>query len=451
MLLCVLHLCRQWSLPERHALGQYLYSWEGDEIYLVSYKRDPGGADILSGIFLPFTVYVWGLFALAVAFSVVLFAWMEIAPRMEVTLRAWNADRASAAAPGGDEDDNGGVKGRLQRSLEILMMSLEGVLDFHPEGYNPLSTGGKMLKMCYVMFIGLFMATYTANLAAILGGQSRYEFENLEQAIAQGATLCVPSVLMAKLGGAYPGIEPLSVLMGYGDILDGMDRGLCQAGLTYDALFIIAPQKHCDKAMVGKPLTVLPVSAISLPFIAQHFNMALNELEASGRMMELTSEFIDVFNEETNDHTGCGRDEEFDEASDKLNATQMGGLFGLFLIGATAAFLLDLWERCCPRLFGKAGAVAFQVAGRSSGLCYLRDEFKDTYVVRMPPGLQYPNDDSPSSAPAKDDSIPSAAAASGGALGHQEDDRKSSSLSKMMPNTDTIVTSDQLYPDFRDC
>ena len=438
----------QWSLPERHALGQFLYSWEGDEVYLVSYKKGPGGSDILSGIFLPFTGYVWALFALAVAFSVVLFAWMEIAPRMEATLRAWNAERA--AAPG--LEDKGGIKGKLQRSLEIFLMSLEGVLDFHPEGYNPLSNGGKMLKMCYVMFIGLFMATYTANLAAILGGQSKNEFESLEQAIAMGATLCVPSVLVAKLGMTYPGIAPLSVVMGYGDILDGMDEGRCQAGITYDAIVTVAPERHCNKALVGKPLTVLPVSLVSLPFFAQHLNMALNELEASGRLIEITSELIDVYNEEMNNYQGCGEDEGFDEASDKLNVTQMGGLFGLFLIGATAAFLLDLSERCCPRLFGKLGGVAFQVAGRSSGLCYLRDEFKDTYVIRMPPGLQYPKD---SSSASDKDSIPAAGDAPGqdDCRSHGSSHLDSITLSKMTPNTDNDSTKSISVEskDFRYC
>ena len=423
----------QWSLPERHALGQYLYSWESDEVYLVSYKKGPGGSDILSGIFLPFTGFVWALFALAVAFSVVLFAWMEIAPRMEATLRAWNVERA--AAPGLED---GGIKGKLQRSLEIFLMSLEGVLDFHPEGYNALSNGGKMLKMCYVMFIGLFMATYTANLAAILGGQSKNEFESLEQAIAMGATLCVPSVLVAKLGTTYPGMAALSVEMGYADILDGMDEGRCQAGITYDTLAAVAPERHCNKALVGKPLTVLPVSLVSLPLFAQHLNLALNELEGSGRLMEMTSELIDVYNEEVNKYKGCGEDKEFDEASDKLNVTQMGGLFGLFLIGATAAFLVDLSQRCCPRLFGKAGGVAFQVAGRSSGVCYLRDEFKDTYVIRMPPGLQYPEDSSSASG---EDSIPAA----GGAPGQDDCGSPGSShldsitLSKMTPNPTSIA------------
>eukprot|EP00951_Prasinocladus_malaysianus_P041894 scaffold500262_cov42-Prasinocladus_malaysianus.AAC.1 len=59
-----------WSLPERHAMSQYIYSWESDQIYLISYASQIGGNDLLAGIFLPFKAEVWLVLGLTVIATV---------------------------------------------------------------------------------------------------------------------------------------------------------------------------------------------------------------------------------------------------------------------------------------------------------------------------------------------------------------------------------------------
>ena len=345
--------------------------------------------DLLTGILLPFELPVWGLFLLAVFVMIITFAWVEIGPRMAATMVQMK--RKEERCAGSDDDSTAcrewAYKERIRSFVEAFLLSTEVALDTHPEGYNPLSNGGKILKVSFALFLGLFVATYTANLAAILGSQTRYEFEDLAAAADAGVSICVPAVLADTLSALDPRIRLLAVPVELDDILDAMDKGLCRVGFAVGALDDVKPRRHCNKVLVGRSIATLPVSALCRPLYAQYINLMVTEQVSPVRILDWRKEAISDYNFE-NGVQGCP-EVLFDEDNDKLNIEQMAGLFLLFGIVTTVALLTDMMERVFPQRLGRISGIAFDFAGRGYNHCYLRDPCKDTYVLRMPPGLHY--------------------------------------------------------------
>ena len=383
-------------------MAQYIYSFAADEFYMITYLVRPG-SDLLLGPFLPFTGDVWLMLLASVLMVILAFGWLEITPRMVATYKAIKEKGLSPMPE---------PKTRIQkfqysfrRFMEVMMMSLEGVLDFHPEGYNPLSNAGKVLKMGYIMFMILFMATYTANLASILvSSQSKVEFSSLDEAIDTGVKICIPAVLVKKMSLLFPKLQPLAVPTGFEDVMDSMDAGLCRVGLSYDAINAVKENKHCNKVEVGTPVVILPVSNLAQPHLAQAINAAIEAQVGPGLTEQVRTKFINEYIFDNKIEPCVGEDV---TSKDKLNIVAMAGLFALLGMIIALAFVLDVWERMFPKTSGYCGGIEFKLARRQGGTCYLRDDWKNTYVLRLPPGLHYPKEveyDDPDSDDSESDS-----------------------------------------------
>ena len=367
-------------------MAQYMYSFVGDEFYVVTYLVRPGG-DLLLGPFLPFTLEVWIMLVVSVLATVLAFSWLEIAPRMVATYKVMNEKGVLHMPEPKTKMEK--FQRSLQRFLEVQLMSLEGVLDFHPEGYNPLSNAGKLLKLSYVMFMILFMATYTANLASILvSSQSKVEFSSLEDVIDSSVKICVPAVLLTKLSLLYPKLQPLAVPTGFEDVMDAMGLGVCRAGISYDAINAVKSSKHCNKVEVGSPVVTLPVSILAQPFLAQAINAAIEAQVGPGLTEQIRVKYINQYMFDQKIEPCMVNMNGTDNS--KLNIVAMAGLFSLLGIVILGCILLDTWERMFPNTSGYRGGIEFKVARQRGATCYLRDDWKNTYVLRMPPGLQYP-------------------------------------------------------------
>lgn len=365
-------------------MAQYIYSFAADEFYLITFLVRPGG-DLLLGPFLPFTADVWIMLVASVLLSILAFAWLEITPRMQATYALMKVKNQAMPMPATRMEK---VKNSIRCFLEVVLMSMEGVLDFHPEGYNCMSNAGKLLKMGYIMFMVLFMATYTANLASILvSSQSKVEFNDLSGAIDAGVRICVPEVLVKKLSLLHPRLQPYVIPTGFEDVMDTMDTGVCRVGISYDAINDVKQNKHCNKVEVGSPLVVLPVSNLAQPHLAQAINAAIEAQVGPGLADQIQRKYVSNYIYE-NQIEPCVVDTV--TSNDKLNVIAMAGLFSLLAIIVFTAILLDTCERSFPKISGYRGGIEFKLARRAGGTCYLRDDWKNTYVLRLPPGLHYP-------------------------------------------------------------
>eukprot|EP01006_Ploeotia_vitrea_P047349 TRINITY_DN67118_c13_g3_i1.p1 TRINITY_DN67118_c13_g3~~TRINITY_DN67118_c13_g3_i1.p1 ORF type:complete len:583 (-),score=5.98 TRINITY_DN67118_c13_g3_i1:223-1971(-) len=228
--------------------------------------------------------------------------------------------------------------------------------------FTPRTIPGKILTLCFGMFVLVLVASFTANLAAQLTASNLKPSIDSISALIENpdAKLCAPDIAVEGIVGLYPPLKERIVQpLHHGNVqeMELLWQGKCDALWAESAAmqYEIAQGLHCNTTLVGQAL-----SPISVAFAVQKDSGYATPL--SYLTQQAVSEgipqtlFTDYFRPEG--AIGCGKKEVADE--EKFGVASMSGVLLFLGIGAVLAVVGHIgkliWKRSHPTAKVSPGA-----------------------------------------------------------------------------------------------
>ena len=264
-----------WSTVERLEMAPLATPLKTDLFYLFAprAKIDKDASDIsrlMRNSFRPFSFRLW----LAVLGVIVLHS---------------VANAYFAAAHGGDaDDDRGSVISHLPMETYRALVAIFGasVQEETPSDrdHGDVSAifAARLVNLGYAFFILLAVASYTANLAAMLASQKdrELEIESITHCAHKRCRLCVNSVPWPQIDALYGNLDVVFVHVGPSGFaaIDGLVNDECDAAIIATSQYETLDEhskyqsKIADYQFIGEPLFSVP-SGI---FVSTAYQQALN-------------------------------------------------------------------------------------------------------------------------------------------------------------------------------
>mmetsp|Transcript_24447 Transcript_24447/g.67967 ORF Transcript_24447/g.67967 Transcript_24447/m.67967 type:complete len:226 (+) Transcript_24447:1123-1800(+) len=176
-------------------------------------------ADSFTNPFLPFSWGAWAAWLAVLCWVIAVFQWLEIGPRWKATVAQHSGSNSTTTTSSFDschekpsqpttwtEKGVQWVAFRLQLSAEALDILGERLL-------LPMTVTGKVVSVTLSLFLITMVASYTANLAAVLSGRTLTSaLRSLGDAILQGERVCIPVLVAQPIRSTYPGLKEVRTM-----------------------------------------------------------------------------------------------------------------------------------------------------------------------------------------------------------------------------------------------
>ena len=326
-------------------MASYVISHASDQFYLVVPKQEKGTIDYMALMqrpFMPFTPSAWLGYAFTICVALLAYTWLEVIPRWKESsiprfhfhrslhgLSSWNRLRNCAL--------------RVWMQVQIAAYGLAVLSD---QAFQPMTYGGKIVSIAVQLFIVSMVASYTANLAAVLSTPSLKLIQSLDDAISRKLTICVPTEIPDF--GHQLGLDSNLVLeVMTSEIFASMESGDCQAGLLPEMRFEATNGKYgCKYQIVGRSVSVQRLHLMVQEELVAPVSRGVERLLANNVWHNLESEarvtwpIVSRIPQCKDNGAALGDD------SGALDILDMGGLYLLVILAVACAVLIELLFRC---------------------------------------------------------------------------------------------------------
>jgi len=233
--------------------------------------------DYMGGVFKPFTPQLWA----TLAACVIIVGWWHAL----LEGNWWDKKRRNKPKKKPD-----GTPKPLQpqhvratkKTAHQIYMTAVGFFGAAMETDATKTVAGRIVTVAFGLLVLIANSSYTANLASMLTtGKVSLPFNNMEEAVASGSTLCINGVILSTLKDLYKGINVQSLgswTKIYGNLSASDDdpwrnKPCTGAVTTLHSLNVehsrVDPEQgiqgaHCDVQFVGQPfLTVMNAQAVA--------------------------------------------------------------------------------------------------------------------------------------------------------------------------------------------
>ena len=377
----------QWATKQRMAMAQVTISHGKDDFFMIARPVDDGGFvetwfRLILRPFMPFTLGAWIGYLVTVLWSLMIYAWLEVSPRLNAS--DFLIDEAALQ----QQDGSSGTSQKQRHSfltttrhfahLSVISLQLaaSGLAILGDLAWKPMTYAGKLVYSVIQLFIVATVASYTANLAAVLSSRSSYRFDNIEEAVAAGVPICIPDTL-SNLAD-YWGFGTLARPVPSDKIFGGVDSGLCVVGLVPKLYFEASRGLYgCDEQWVASAGILYSKKShmMAASDIIKPINAAIDRLTSQKDLLWVLEQQWATAWPEISGVPTCSDDiSQQQDGNGALTFKDMAGLYLLVLAVTVLACVFQLVARCCHRTDRKAsenpsGAppLAFKVEAGSHG------------------------------------------------------------------------------------
>ena len=405
--MCLLCCSSQWATKSRMAMAQVTISHGSDDFLMVVRPSQEEAADnwvlLMLRPFMPFTWGAWIGYLLTVLWSLAVYAWLEVVPRLNASDFVIDKDNtppdivnpcSEKANPPPENDpmevSNGMKTEEIQQQqqqqpqhhrrscraatrrfahLSVISMQLaaSGLAILGDLAWKPMTYAGKLVYSVIQLFIIATVASYTANLAAVLSTRSTGGFRSLGDAIAAQVPICVPDTLsdMSDLWGLGSLARPVSS----DGMLEGIETGLCVVGIM-PRLYFEASRGlygcHEESVATAGILYSKKSHMMAADDLVQPINHALEHLQGRSELLRILEQQWETAWPQISGVPGCSDNGPPQEANGALTFKDMAGLYFLVLAVTAIAAALEgiarFWRPAkCEKEF------SFQVEAASNG------------------------------------------------------------------------------------
>lgn len=334
-----------WTTQSRLAMTTFTTPNDIDTFYM-TVPRPKESSDFLDSFIKPFAPFTLDLWLCIIAMVVV------------VGVIKTRISTGGAGANDEDEDDRPPQHNKpqqpkrpgqalLDQLYHAIMAFLSGAVDPHEEGPKQDAAGPRLLNIGFGFFLLIVIASYTANLAALLSAKNLKtgSLNSMDDCIEQKCTLCVHSVMLGQMELAY-GSTGVKLMAYTTDSPAGFAESArapeCDATMldfysfrvdikSGDAPFL------CDYYYVGSGLSWVPVAQPIRADLVNSVSFWLRSLVTSGEFSKMQAASV------PNPPTSCDpfivAEEEMDSAA--LNLKSMMSPFLICGVLAVSALILD--------------------------------------------------------------------------------------------------------------
>lgn len=310
--------------------------------YVVTTKTSRNIVDLGLRIFAPFSGYTW-----LCVLSTILCCSLAIAYHE-------HPERHSDS-----DSDFQGLDSKLDALIKSTWIGLRAFISGGSE-HQATTLPGRIVDLGFGMFLMLTLAAFTANLVSILLEGGNTAIGNMDDVISQNIKFCVQESKLDALLVNYPTVEPLTVVYSSRTaILEGIDSGACDAGLTSkEELEALQGQgDHCDKVVVGQPIINQPYSMAVSSSVEKAVGYWISNLKEQG-----------VWQERLRQHSPGGENcaasaDEVESAS--LKPIHLAGAFATAAIAIAISLVVAAYQQRpqrCRKTAENPPAVAADVA-----------------------------------------------------------------------------------------
>ena len=375
-------LMSQWATKGRMSMAQVTISHGNDEFLMIVRPVDDGPMgnwfSLIMRPFMPFTLGAWIGYLATVLWSLVVYALLEVSPRLNTS--EFLADEAAPlqdGSPGTSPKQRGSCLKAARRFAHLAMISLQlaasGLAILGDLAWKPMTYAGKIVYSVIQLFIVATVASYTANLAAVLSSRTSYRFNSLEEAVAAGVPICIPDTL-SDLGDLW-GFGTLARPVPSEEIMRGVDSGLCDVGIVPKLYFEASRGLYgCDEQWVATAGILYSKKShmMAADDIIQPINTAIDRLTGQKDIVRILEQQWATAWPQVSGVPGCSDDisQQQDEGG-ALAFKDMAGLYLLVVAVTVVACIFEIVRRCCRPAARKASKdrppFAFEVEAASNG------------------------------------------------------------------------------------
>mmetsp|Transcript_10600 Transcript_10600/g.30180 ORF Transcript_10600/g.30180 Transcript_10600/m.30180 type:complete len:623 (-) Transcript_10600:101-1969(-) len=344
-----------WVTVERTTMVEFPHGIHHDKFYLVTrmYSSQITFAEMISRPFLPFHWQLWLVILGTLIVVAVLYAWVE-----------GQHTKGSLPSPDGSSSsgDSSAHPHWISDAPDAVNESFMGFFTGAPL-YAPTTAPGKIIVTGFAFLILVLITSYTASLTAFFTKTDiSVQFLDLDDAIQKRAKICVYESVRRSLVSTYPNLDGLYVIAEQyveegDDMMDLIDRGVCDTAIMTENDFLFLQNQHCDKVLVGQPVFLLVCALSVTQDISQAISSEMVEREMLGTWAEMVQANKDMFMPEPN----CPA---LSDAGDSpaLGVREMAGvliIFALMLLGAIVVqiVLMSMKTKHAHAVFSKASTL----------------------------------------------------------------------------------------------
>ena len=368
----------QWATKERMEMAQLTISHGSDEFVMIVRPVDDHGRMenwfyLIMRPFMPFTLGAWIGYLVTILWALLVYAWLEVSPRLNAS--DFLAEEAAAPQQQDGFPQGASTSPSQQRhyscltaarrfahlSVISLQLAASGLAILGDLAWKPMTYAGKLVYSVIQLFIVATVASYTANLAAVLSSRSTYRFDNLEQAVAARVPICLPDTL-ADWGDLW-GFGTLARPVPSDEIVAGVDSGLCEVAIVPKLYFEASRGLYgCDEQWVATAGILYNKKShmMAADDIIQPINTAIDRLTGQKDIVRILEQQWATAWPQVSGVPGCSDDisQQQDEGG-ALAFKDMAGLYLLVVAVTVAACVFELVARCCPRCYPFAQRKAY--------------------------------------------------------------------------------------------
>ena len=385
-------------------MASFVHPVEFEEFYLVVPIQPVSSTTILQSFynpFRPFTTGAWLAWFAVLCWVVLVFQWLEVDPR-------WAATTAhSQQCAHGDDDGHVASSTKhtsgwpraftnwLAQVVFRLQLSAEALDILGERLFLPMTVGGKIVSVTLSLFLMTMVASYTANLAAVLSTHTLVgDLSSLEEVIGAELTICVPSHVSVALRSTFPGMIVVEALENY--LLPNVLNGTCACAVMSRAVAEdFQMENGCQVRIVGPMLYTLPVSFMTRKELLAGLNIAMEFALSHGIPSEISKHWKGYFYAtkalKESDPSVCqDAMANHDSVAAGLSIIDMAGVFGLVFFSTLAALATEvafrLWRqlKSPEAMASPADGVRFHVQNTETNVIELEQE--DAFHAQLLPG-----------------------------------------------------------------
>lgn len=330
--------------------------------------------------FMPLTWSAWIGYAATICWVLMVYLWVEILPR-------WKASDVPANLSGRN-DFNGRwsllhTAKRIAISFYIqLQLAAHGLSILGDQLFQPVTYGGKIVSISVQLFIVTMVASYTANLAAVLSSGAKHRFESLDDAIAAKVPICIPDVLTDL--GQQLGLGNLAVPTSTDKIFRTIDEGGCVVGVMPRVQFDAVRAKYgCNERIAGRAVAYMRNHMMARDELVQPVGRAIERLLAQNLYARLEAQWLAAWPAISGLPT-CDGETDSSDSSSALDLVDLGGLYILVILATLVALALELFLRSF-KTGAQTGLPPFELAVSSVNSYSV--QIRDEPHVQMPLGM----------------------------------------------------------------